>query len=286
MAMIDLKHLWKARITNLSPSQRRLLEAVSMEPTAHLYAKEYKEAHGLTGGGIECGLRKLRERALVGLEDGEWRVQPPEMRKWLEVLHDHGPTAAEKFRWMTAEPLTSFFGKSPLHGVELDLSRNTDLPRERETDVDSLFAQINIVYSEGPSLEDQALLKNAKRHHRRILEAEEAGDALADLPGTLSPEAGETGLAGSRIMCPAVQKVVPRDNYCLFIVFENGEKGFLDIKPHLNFGVFRRIKDVMAFQRVRVSLGALEWDCGVDLDPEYVYAHCKLQSEDGTDLAP
>jgi hypothetical protein len=76
-------------------------------------------------------------------------------------------------------------------------------------------------------------------------------------------------------MCPSVKEVVPRDDYTLSVVFENGENGILDMKPILNFGVFRRIKDYETFRRVRVAFDTIEWDCGVDLDPEFIYAKCK-----------
>ena len=73
----------------------------------------------------------------------------------------------------------------------------------------------------------------------------------------------------------AVTEVVPRDDYTLFLVFENGENGILDMKPFLDFGVFQRIKDLDRFKRVRIAFDTIEWDCGVDLDPEYIYAKCK-----------
>jgi hypothetical protein len=80
-------------------------------------------------------------------------------------------------------------------------------------------------------------------------------------------------------MYPAVIKVVPGENYVLAIDFDNGESGTLDMKPFLDFGVFQRLKDIAAFQRVRVAFDAIEWDAGVDLDPEFVYAECqKLKS--------
>jgi hypothetical protein len=76
-------------------------------------------------------------------------------------------------------------------------------------------------------------------------------------------------------MYVAVKEVVPRDDYTLFLVFENGENGILDMKPFLDFGVFQRIKDLDRFKRVRIAFDTIEWDCGVDLDPEYIYAKCK-----------
>ena len=48
----------------------------------------------------------------------------------------------------------------------------------------------------------------------------------------------------------------------------------VDMKPHLGFGVFRRIADYEQFKTVRVSFDTVEWDQGVDLDPEFVYVQC------------
>ncbi len=74
----------------------------------------------------------------------------------------------------------------------------------------------------------------------------------------------------------SVKTVIPNENFTLSIVFESGEEGVLDMKPYLNFGAFQRIKDYSQFRRVRVAFGAVEWEAGVDLDPEFVYAKCKL----------
>ncbi len=73
-------------------------------------------------------------------------------------------------------------------------------------------------------------------------------------------------------MYPSITEVVAGDDYVLSIVFDNGESGFLDMKPVLDFGVFQRLKDRDAFRRVRVAFDTIELDAGVDLDPEFVYA--------------
>ena len=75
-------------------------------------------------------------------------------------------------------------------------------------------------------------------------------------------------------MCPAVIEVKTLDDYLLTLVFENGEQGQLDLKPMLNFGVFNRLKDYEAFKKVRIAFDSIEWECGVDLDPEFIYGHC------------
>lgn len=76
-------------------------------------------------------------------------------------------------------------------------------------------------------------------------------------------------------MYPSVRRVVPGKDYVLIIDFDNGEQGMLDMKPFLDFGVFQRLKDHAAFNRVRVAFDTVEWDSGVDLDPEFVYAKCE-----------
>lgn len=72
-------------------------------------------------------------------------------------------------------------------------------------------------------------------------------------------------------MYPSVKNVTPGDNYVLYVEFENGESGRLDMKPALDFGIFKRLKDQEMFKQVRVKFDTIEWNCGLDLDPEYVY---------------
>ena len=75
-------------------------------------------------------------------------------------------------------------------------------------------------------------------------------------------------------MYQAVSEVYPGENYTLKVVFKNGDSGVLDIAPMLDFGIFRMLKDKESFKRVRVSFDTIEWDCGIDLDPEFIYAKC------------
>lgn len=70
---------------------------------------------------------------------------------------------------------------------------------------------------------------------------------------------------------PAVVEVSALEDHVLFLRFENGEEGTLDVKPFLGFVVFRRLQDAAAFRRVRVAFATIEWDAGVDLDPAFVY---------------
>ena len=76
-------------------------------------------------------------------------------------------------------------------------------------------------------------------------------------------------------MYPSVCEVTPNKDFSLSIVLDTGEKRLLDMKPYLDFGVFKRIRDYCKFKRVKVVFDTVEWDEGVDLDPEFVYAKSK-----------
>lgn len=72
----------------------------------------------------------------------------------------------------------------------------------------------------------------------------------------------------------SVANVSPCDDYVIRLVFDNGEQGVLDMKPYLDFGVFRRLQDVALFKQVHIAFDTVEWPSGVDLDPEFVYEKC------------
>ncbi|MDN5871988.1 MAG: DUF2442 domain-containing protein [Nitrococcus sp.] len=80
-------------------------------------------------------------------------------------------------------------------------------------------------------------------------------------------------------MYPAVKNVEAREDYTLSIEFDNGEQGVLDMKEYLDFGVFERLKDLQAFKMVKVAFDTVEWETGLDLDPEFVYQKCRILSQ-------
>ncbi len=77
-------------------------------------------------------------------------------------------------------------------------------------------------------------------------------------------------------MYRAIVSVRPDENFSLTVVFDDGAEGILDMKPYLDFGVFRKLKDREAFKRARVAFDTVEWECGVDLDPEFVNKNCRI----------
>ncbi|NNE69293.1 MAG: DUF2442 domain-containing protein [Rhodothermales bacterium] len=71
---------------------------------------------------------------------------------------------------------------------------------------------------------------------------------------------------------PGVTRVEPVADYLLSVTFDTGERRVLDMKPYLDFGVFKRLRTEAEFRAVRVSFDTVAWECGVDLDPEFAYA--------------
>jgi hypothetical protein len=69
----------------------------------------------------------------------------------------------------------------------------------------------------------------------------------------------------------AIKSVKPQENYLLLLTFENGEKRQFDMKPYLDLGIFKELKDLKLFKTVRTSFDSIEWDNEADLDPELLY---------------
>jgi len=76
-------------------------------------------------------------------------------------------------------------------------------------------------------------------------------------------------------MYKGVTDVEATDDYKLFLWFDNKEKRVFDVSTILSFGRFSELKDLSLFKSVRVSFDTVEWDNGLDLDPEYLYRKSK-----------
>ena len=76
-------------------------------------------------------------------------------------------------------------------------------------------------------------------------------------------------------MNPRVQSVHPTQDYLLEIVFNNNEKKYFDVKPYLNFGLFSELKDLNLFKTVKVELGTVAWQNGLDICPDTLYLESK-----------
>ena len=68
-----------------------------------------------------------------------------------------------------------------------------------------------------------------------------------------------------------IKEVKPIENYCLLLTFETGEKKCFDMKPYLDIGIFKELKDISMFNTVHKSFDTIEWNNEADLDPDILY---------------
>lgn len=69
----------------------------------------------------------------------------------------------------------------------------------------------------------------------------------------------------------ALTDAKPLSDYQLVLTFENGEKRLFDMKPYLDIGIYRELKDENKFRTVKVSFDSVEWCNQADIDPEFLY---------------
>lgn len=72
-------------------------------------------------------------------------------------------------------------------------------------------------------------------------------------------------------MLLSVKDVQATDDHKLILTFENSEKRCLDVSQFFGFGRFAELKDINEFKKVRVTFDTVEWENGLDLDPEFLY---------------
>lgn len=89
---------------------------------------------------------------------------------------------------------------------------------------------------------------------------------------------------------PAIQHVVPwrvvsvstKSDLRLQVTFVDGTTGEVDLKKFLNDAnvrgtVFEPLRDPVAFSKVKVVMGAVQWANGADLAPDAMYDAIKSQ---------
>jgi hypothetical protein len=72
-------------------------------------------------------------------------------------------------------------------------------------------------------------------------------------------------------MNPRITDVKPNTNYTLILTFNNKEVKIFDVKPYLETGIFKELKDESKFNSVCPFLGSIQWKDGQDLCPDTLY---------------
>lgn len=68
-----------------------------------------------------------------------------------------------------------------------------------------------------------------------------------------------------------VISVKPMSNFTLELEFSNNENRLFDVKPYLNFGIFKELNDEAYFKKVTTQFDSICWQNGQDFSPETLY---------------
>jgi len=56
------------------------------------------------------------------------------------------------------------------------------------------------------------------------------------------------------------------------VTLSNGKKGIFDVKPYLEKGIFKELKNYDYFKRARIEFGTIVWPNEQDFSPETIEA--------------
>ena len=73
-----------------------------------------------------------------------------------------------------------------------------------------------------------------------------------------------------------VKLVKPLSDFCIYVETENQKKGIFDLKPYLDKGVFKELKNIHYFNQVGILFGAVTWPHEQDIAPETLLAEMVL----------
>lgn len=66
------------------------------------------------------------------------------------------------------------------------------------------------------------------------------------------------------------------DDFTLDLEFDDGKFKRFDVKPYLDFPVFRELKNLNYFKNIRIAFGTVQWQNEQDISPDTLY----LEGED------
>lgn len=70
-------------------------------------------------------------------------------------------------------------------------------------------------------------------------------------------------------------KVEALEDYKLMLTFDNGEVKIKDMKPYLDKGVFKKLKDINIFNNVKIKFGTISWENDIDMCADSLYETSK-----------
>ncbi len=68
-----------------------------------------------------------------------------------------------------------------------------------------------------------------------------------------------------------VVSVTANKNFTLDLKFSDGSMKRFDVKPYLDYEVFRELSDLNYFRQVKIAFGTVRWPNEQDISPETLY---------------
>jgi Protein of unknown function (DUF2442) len=68
-----------------------------------------------------------------------------------------------------------------------------------------------------------------------------------------------------------ITAVAANDDFSLDLQFNDGSVKRFDVKPYLDYEVFRELKDLDYFKQVDLAFGTVQWPNEQDISPETLY---------------
>jgi hypothetical protein len=75
-----------------------------------------------------------------------------------------------------------------------------------------------------------------------------------------------------------IRKLYALTNWVLSIVADDGRAGYFDVKPYLEYEVFKSLKDYVEFKKVSNGEYFIEWECGADLSADTIEAKWHIEN--------
>jgi len=68
-----------------------------------------------------------------------------------------------------------------------------------------------------------------------------------------------------------ITAVTTNDDFSLDLQFNDGIVKRFDVKPYLDYEVFRELRDLNYFKQVNLAFGTVQWPNEQDISPETLY---------------
>jgi hypothetical protein len=78
----------------------------------------------------------------------------------------------------------------------------------------------------------------------------------------------------------SVVEVKPESNHRLFVRFQDGLSGYVQLRPEELTGVLASLRDEQFFAQVFIDYGAVAWPGEIDLAPDAMYAQILGQRDE------